>query len=50
VLITCQRLGVDPYDYLNEVFQTDTSTASAQQIDELTPQAFANKKLADNSD
>jgi transposase len=46
VLISCQRLGVDPDDYLTEVFQTDTSNITQQHIAELTPQAFAKRKLA----
>jgi transposase len=44
VLISCQRLGVDPDAYLSEVFAVDTTTATDEQIAQLTPRAFAQRK------
>jgi|GEM_PF-5377890 len=44
VLISCRRLGVDPDEYLTEVFAVDTAQATDEQIAELTPRAFAKRK------
>lgn len=44
VLISCRRLGVDPDEYLTEVFAVNTTQATDEQIAELTPRAFAERK------
>ena len=49
VLISCQRLGVDPDAYLSEVFAVDTTTASPAQIANLTPEAFLKRYLKEKS-
>ena len=47
VLISCQHLGVDPNAYLTEVFEVDTASATEEQIAELTPRAFAERKKSE---
>jgi hypothetical protein len=46
VLISCKRMGLDPNAYLTEVFEVDTVTATDEQIAELTPRAFAERKAS----
>jgi len=44
VLTSCKRRGVDPDEYLTEVFAVDTTQATDEQIPELTPRAFTERK------
>lgn len=48
VLISCQRLGVDPDAYLSEVFAVDTPPqATDERIAQLTPRAFAERRKSE---
>ena len=47
VLISCQRLGVDPDAYLSEVFEVDTAQATDEEIAQLTPRAFAERRKSE---
>jgi transposase len=47
VLISCQRLGVDPDAYLSEVFAVDTAQATDEKIAQLTPRAFAERRKSE---
>lgn len=44
VLISCQRLQIDPYDYLRDVLTKDTRILSADQLTELTPKNWKNAR------
>lgn len=43
LLISCERLGVNPHDYLSHVLRQDTRTMTREQLRELTPKAFAER-------
>lgn len=41
ILISCQRFGIDPQQYLRFVFEQDTRSRSPEQIAAITPRAYA---------
>lgn len=41
ILISCQRFGIDPQQYLRFVFEQDTRSMSSEQIAAITPKAYA---------
>jgi len=45
ILISCERLGVDPKEYLTMVFEQPTAELNRAQLAELTPRAFAQSKV-----
>jgi len=44
ILISCQRLGIHPQDYLTEMLKTDLSRLDRRKLSELTPSAWAKSR------
>lgn len=44
LLISCQRLGVHPQDYLTELLKTDLSKLTKDELSKLTPAAWAKSR------
>lgn len=50
ILISCQRLGVDPRQYLSTVFEQPLGNLTKEQLTQLTPRAFAKSARTPQSD
>jgi len=45
ILISCERAGINAQDYLREIFSTDLSKLSSEQLGQLTPLSKARSQL-----
>lgn len=48
ILVSCERAGINAQDYLREIFSTDLSKLSREQLSELTPLAKARSQVKEN--
>lgn len=48
IMVSCERAGINAQDYLREIFCTDLSQLSCEQLSELTPLAKARSLLKED--